>query len=84
MAQRGVSLELARTDFEAGRWEVHIEEAYELGREAKEEARRTGFVDEGAAEFIRKEIEAFMKGQTKTTVGAREEKGSKGMGCVGM
>jgi len=83
MAQRGVSLELARTDFEAGRWEVHIEEAYELGREAKEEARRNGFVDEGAAEFIRKEIEEFMGSQPKREVEERKEE-KKGMGCVGM
>ncbi|GAA5929500.1 uncharacterized protein JCM15063_004167 [Sporobolomyces koalae] len=71
MHQRGVSLELARTDFEAGRWEFHIEEAYEMGRSAKEEARRTGFVDEDAAQFIRLEIEKFLKS-------------AQGAGCVGM
>ncbi|GAA5864419.1 hypothetical protein JCM3774_002785 [Rhodotorula dairenensis] len=60
MQARGTSLELARSDFEAGRWEFHIEEAYELGRAAKEEARRTGFVDEGAGRVIRDEIERFM------------------------
>lgn len=60
MHARGTSLELARSDFEAGRWEFHIEEAYELGRAAKEEARRTGFVDEGAGRVIRDEIEKFM------------------------
>ncbi|GAA5988897.1 hypothetical protein JCM10908_006214 [Rhodotorula pacifica] len=60
MQARGTSLELARTDFEAGRWEFHIEEAYELGQAAKEEARRIGFVDEGAGRVIREEIEKFM------------------------
>ncbi|KWU43930.1 hypothetical protein RHOSPDRAFT_9859, partial [Rhodotorula sp. JG-1b] len=30
MHARGTSLGLARSDFEAGRWEFHIEEAYEL------------------------------------------------------
>lgn len=81
MAQRGVSLELTRTDFEAGRWQFHIEEAYEQGREAKEQARREGFKDEGAAEFIRKEIENFMKGKTQKV--EEEVSGSK-WGCVGM
>ncbi|GAA5949325.1 hypothetical protein JCM3765_003371 [Sporobolomyces pararoseus] len=81
MAQRGVSLELTRTDFEAGRWQFHIEEAYEQGREAKELARREGFKDEGAAEFIRKEIEKFMKGKTHEI--EEEVAGSK-WGCVGM
>ncbi|BGP34557.1 hypothetical protein JCM10296v2_006379 [Rhodotorula toruloides] len=61
MQARGVSLELDRADFEAGRWEFHIEEAYEQGRAAKEEARKTGFVDERAGEVIRREIEAFME-----------------------
>lgn len=61
MQARGTSLELDRADFEAGRWEFHIEEAYELGRAAKEEARRTGFVDEGAGQVIREEIEKFME-----------------------
>ncbi|GAA6022000.1 hypothetical protein JCM10207_002402 [Rhodosporidiobolus poonsookiae] len=60
MQARGTSLELDRTDFEAGRWEFHIEEAYEQGRAAKEEARRTGFVDEMAGERIREEVERFM------------------------
>ncbi|GEM12369.1 L-arabinokinase [Rhodotorula toruloides] len=61
MQARGVSLELDRADFEAGRWEFHIEEAYEQGRADKEEARRTGFVDERAGKVIRREIEAFME-----------------------
>lgn len=61
MQARGISLELDRADFEAGRWEFHIEEAYEQGRAAKEEARKLGFVDERAGEVIRKEIEAFME-----------------------
>lgn len=61
MQARGTSLELDRTDFEAGRWEFHIEEAHELGKAAKEHARRTGFVDEGAARVIRKEIEDFVE-----------------------
>jgi hypothetical protein len=60
MHARGTSLELDRTDFEAGRWEFHIEEAYEQGRAAKEEARRVGFVDEKAGETIREEIERFL------------------------
>lgn len=61
MQARGVSLELDRADFEAGRWEFHIVEAYEQGRAAKEEARRTGFVDERAGKVIRKQVEAFME-----------------------
>lgn len=60
MHARGASLELSRVDFEAGRWELHIEEAYELGRAAKEEARRVGFEDERAGEVIRCEIERFL------------------------
>ncbi|GAA6038314.1 hypothetical protein JCM8097_003939 [Rhodosporidiobolus ruineniae] len=60
MTARGTSLELDRADFEAGRWEFHIEEAYEQGRAAKEEARRVGFVDEKAGAVIREEIERFL------------------------
>ncbi|GAA5912776.1 hypothetical protein JCM8208_004070 [Rhodotorula glutinis] len=60
MHARGASLELSRVDFEAGRWELHIEEAYELGREAKERARSVGFEDEKAGEAIRSEIEKFL------------------------
>lgn len=62
MHARGASLELSRVDFEAGRWELHIEEAYELGREAKERARSVGFEDEKAGEVIRSEIERFLAG----------------------
>ncbi|GAA5972432.1 hypothetical protein JCM11641_001842 [Rhodosporidiobolus odoratus] len=65
MQARGTSLELDRADFEAGRWEFHIEEAYEQGRGAKEEARREGFVDEKAGEVIRREIERFMEERGK-------------------
>jgi hypothetical protein len=61
MESRGVSLELDRADFEAGRWEFHIAEAHERGRAAKEEARGTGFVDENAGEVIRREIEHFLE-----------------------
>ncbi|GAA5821760.1 hypothetical protein JCM11251_001009 [Rhodosporidiobolus azoricus] len=61
MQARGTSLELDRADFEAGRWEFHIEEAYEQGKAAKEQARRDGFVDEKAGEVIRREIEKFME-----------------------
>lgn len=87
MNQRGVSLELARTDFEAGRWEFHIEEAYEQGREAKELARKEGFVDEGAARVIREEIEKFLKGEREKRGVVRQ--GAEGMegnkwGCIGM
>ncbi|GJN93587.1 hypothetical protein Rhopal_006644-T1 [Rhodotorula paludigena] len=60
MQARGTSLSLDRADFEAGRWELHVEEAYEQGRAAKDEARRTGFVDERAGEVIRREIERFL------------------------
>ncbi|GAA5972165.1 hypothetical protein JCM21900_003691 [Sporobolomyces salmonicolor] len=65
MQARGTSLELDRADFEAGRWEFHVEEAYAHGRAAKEEARRTGFVDEKAGEVIRREIETFMEQQKR-------------------
>lgn len=65
MQARGTSLSLDRADFEAGRWELHVEEAYEQGRAAKDEARRTGFVDERAGEVIREEIERFLAGQGK-------------------
>ncbi|GAA5853614.1 hypothetical protein JCM8547_007384 [Rhodosporidiobolus lusitaniae] len=65
MQARGTSLELDRADFEAGRWEFHIEEAYEQGRVVKEEARRVGFQDEKAGEVIRREIERFMEGWKK-------------------
>ncbi|GAA5871750.1 hypothetical protein JCM16303_000853 [Sporobolomyces ruberrimus] len=87
MNRRGVSLELARTDFEAGRWEFHIEEAYEQGREAKELARKEGFVDEGAARVIREEIEKFLKGEREKRGVVRQ--GAEGMegnkwGCIGM
>ncbi|BGP42658.1 hypothetical protein JCM10449v2_006670 [Rhodotorula kratochvilovae] len=65
MHARGASLELSRADFEAGRWSLHVEEAYELGREAKERARGEGFVDEKAGEVIREEIERFLAGGGK-------------------
>ncbi|ORY77563.1 hypothetical protein BCR35DRAFT_353092 [Leucosporidium creatinivorum] len=63
MTQRGVSLELSREDFEAGRWEFHISEAWERGRERKEEQRRTGFPVEfeQAGERIREEVERFLR-----------------------
>jgi L-arabinokinase len=88
MSQRGVSLELTRTDFEAGRWQFHIEEAYEQGREAKELARKIGFQDEGAAEFIRIEIEKFLRGRKEVEKKEKEEElvggGGVKLGCVGM
>ena len=62
MHQRGVSLSLSRDDFEAGRWEHHILEAWEQGREAKEKQRKSGYVDERAAATIRGEIEKFLVG----------------------
>ncbi|GAA6054431.1 hypothetical protein JCM3770_007213 [Rhodotorula araucariae] len=65
MHARGASLELSRADFEAGRWSLHVDEAYELGRAAKEQARREGFVDEHAGEVIRREIERFLTGWGK-------------------
>lgn len=61
MQQRGTSLELDRADFEAGRWEFHVAEAYERGREEKEESRRIGYVCEGAGRVIVREIERFLK-----------------------
>ncbi|GAA6014112.1 hypothetical protein JCM11491_004108 [Sporobolomyces phaffii] len=84
MATRGVALELARTDFEAGRWQLHIDEAYERGRDAKDLARARGFEDDGAAGVIRGEIERFMRqhaaSRPTTTHQDREAK----WGCVGM
>lgn len=61
MQARGVALELDRTDFEAGRWEFHIAEAWERGFEAKEKARKEGYQDENAGEIIRGEIEKFLR-----------------------
>lgn len=61
MTSSGTALSLSRSDFEAGRWEFHIEEAYERGREAKEKQRREGFVDEKAGERIKEEIEKFLR-----------------------
>ena len=62
MQQRGVALSLSRTDFEAGRWEFHVAEAYERGRVAKQRAREAGWTDVGgqAAEVIRAEVEKFL------------------------
>ncbi|GAA6061561.1 hypothetical protein JCM10212_001093 [Sporobolomyces blumeae] len=96
MQARGVSLELARTDFEAGRWEFHIEEAYERGRATKDDARARGFEDEGAAEIISREIERFMDDEERrgrrrrpreplvATNGKLVDDERAGSGCVGM
>lgn len=65
MASRGTSLELDRSDFEGGRWELHILEAHERGKEAKEAARARGVgagaEGEGAAEVVGDEIEKWLK-----------------------
>lgn len=61
MQQRGTSLELDRSDFEAGRWEFHIAEAHKRGKEEKEESRRVGYVCEGAGRVIVQEIERFLE-----------------------
>lgn len=76
MEREGVALPLERDDFEAGRWAEHVEEAFERGREGKEEARK-GWVDVGAAEVMRDEIEKFLAElatlRTTEVAGAYEE-----------
>jgi len=69
MEREGAALALQRNDFEAGRWAVHVLEAWERGGPAKEEARRRGREEgqllasgAGAAEVIRDEIEKFLAG----------------------
>lgn len=61
MTQRGIALELSREDFEGGRWEQHVLEAWELGREGKERQRREGWKEEGGAEVCRGVVEGFMR-----------------------
>lgn len=60
MLQRGTAIELNREDFEAGRWEDRILDAYEKGRSVKEEAKETGVVEEGAGDILMREIESFL------------------------
>ena len=64
MEQRGTSLPISRSDFEAGSWSQHITAVYEAGK-AKKEQHRRDFTEDAtkstsAATFIAVEIERFM------------------------
>lgn len=55
------TVQIDREDFEAGRWEFHVLEAHRLGKEGKEQARRDGFVKNGAGTVIVEEIMTFLR-----------------------
>jgi hypothetical protein len=55
------TVQIDREDFEAGRWEFHVLEAHRLGKEGKEQARRDGFVENGAGTVIVEEIMTFLR-----------------------
>ncbi|KAM0791885.1 hypothetical protein ACM66B_004140 [Microbotryomycetes sp. NB124-2] len=60
MQQRGTCVELSRTDFEAGRWQYHVQRAFELGFDKKQKLKTEGWKDNQAGEVIRNEIEKFL------------------------
>ncbi|KAK4046895.1 hypothetical protein OIO90_006403 [Microbotryomycetes sp. JL221] len=60
MSKRGFCIELSRTDFEAGRWQFHVERAFELGQLKKLELKSKGWKDEKSGQVIRIEIEKFL------------------------
>lgn len=64
MEQRGITLAISRSDFEAGNWPQHITAVYEAGK-GKKEQHRLDFTEDptkrtSAATFIAVEIERFM------------------------
>lgn len=63
MQSQGVSVEISRADFEAGLWEDKVLEAWNAGKELKEEERRKGWRDEGkmAGLEIAGKLQEFMK-----------------------
>lgn len=62
------TIELSRSDFEAGRWETAVLSAWEGGKLGKAEARK-GWKDNGAAETIVDEVEKWMGRQKPTQNG---------------
>ncbi|KAK4046751.1 hypothetical protein OIV83_005856 [Microbotryomycetes sp. JL201] len=60
MRQRGTSVELSRTDFEAGRWQMHVQHAFELGQHEKRKLKERGWTGNDAGKVIRDEIEKFL------------------------